>query len=60
MTPAAGVFGSAVVSDDARYRYRLTRTWPGPGGAVLLIGLNPSSAERARRGRDRARMVGVS
>ena len=60
MTPAAGVFGSAVLSDDARYRYRLTRTWPGSGGAVLLVGLNPSTADAHVDDATVRRMVGFA
>lgn len=33
----------AVYSDCARYRYRLERVW-GPGGRVLFVMLNPSTA----------------
>ena len=36
---------SAILSPCERYRYRLTRTLEGTGGPLLLIGLNPSTAD---------------
>ena len=60
MTPGAGVFGSAVLSDDEQYRYRLTRTWPGLGGAVLFVGLNRSSSDAHVDDATVRRMVGVA
>lgn len=36
----------AVVSEDGRYRYRLTRMWGGPlGGLLPFVMLNPSTAD---------------
>lgn len=36
---------SADFSDDRRYRYKLTREWDGNGGNLVVIGLNPSTAD---------------
>lgn len=44
MTMAPGVATSAVLSDDGRYRYRLTRRW-GLGERMAWIMLNPSTAD---------------
>jgi len=35
----------AEFSDDRVYRYKLTREWGGPGGNLVVIGLNPSTAD---------------
>ncbi len=35
---------SAILSDDGRYRYSLSREW-GTGGPVVFVGLNPSTAD---------------
>lgn len=37
--------GPAVLSEDRVYRYSLTRTWDPAKGAVMFIGLNPSTAD---------------
>jgi len=39
------VDASAVLSPCSRYRYRLTRRWSTGQGTVVLIGLNPSTAD---------------
>jgi hypothetical protein len=39
------VQGSAVLSDDGRYRYVLRRTWDENLPPVLFVGLNPSTAD---------------
>ena len=36
---------SALFSDCGRYRYRLTRTLSGSEGTLLILGLNPSTAD---------------
>lgn len=38
------IMGTAVFSDDGRYRYALTRRW-GDGAAMVWIMLNPSTAD---------------
>lgn len=35
----------AEFSEDRKYRYKLTREWGGPGGNLVVIGLNPSTAD---------------
>lgn len=35
----------ALLSDDRRYRYVLSRTWDEAKPTVLFIGLNPSTAD---------------
>jgi hypothetical protein len=40
---AAGMRGSAILSDDGLYRYRLDRIW-GSGPAIVWVMLNPSTA----------------
>ena len=35
----------AVLSEDGRYRYRLSRTWASPGPPCAFIGANPSTAD---------------
>ncbi len=35
----------ATLSEDRRYRYRLTREWDQEKPKVLFIGLNPSTAD---------------
>jgi hypothetical protein len=35
----------AVISDDGKYRYYLSRNWGGDGKVVTFIGLNPSKAD---------------
>lgn len=40
--------GPAVLSEDRRYRYRLSRSWERPGenvSVVTFVGLNPSTAD---------------
>lgn len=39
-----GLIREAVISDDQRYRYSLTRTWD-TGRTLNVIGLNPSTAD---------------
>ena len=39
--------GSAQFSDCGRYRYVLTRTWEPSGEALVVVGLNPSTADAA-------------
>lgn len=39
---------SAVLSPCRRYRYALWRRWDGSRGVVMIIGLNPSTADEAR------------
>jgi hypothetical protein len=39
------ILGSAVFSKCGRYRYVLRRTWNESGPTVLIIGLNPSTAD---------------
>ena len=36
---------TAVLSDDGRYRYRLTRRWASTGRPCAFIGANPSTAD---------------
>ncbi len=36
---------NAVISDDGKYRYYLSRTWGSDGKVVAFIGLNPSKAD---------------
>jgi hypothetical protein len=52
--------GSAVISDDGVYRYRLSRSWLGEGGAVLFVCLNPSTADAARDDATVRRMIGFA
>jgi hypothetical protein len=41
-----GIHGSAVFSDDGKYRYVLTRDWgAAPGRLAVFVGLNPSVAD---------------
>jgi hypothetical protein len=40
--------GPAVFSDDRIYRYTLTRTWDERAPALLVIGLNPSTADETK------------
>ena len=35
----------AILSEDRKYRYILSRTWDETKPAVLFIGLNPSTAD---------------
>jgi len=35
----------AMISDDGKYRYFLSRTWGSDGKVVTFIGLNPSTAD---------------
>jgi hypothetical protein len=35
----------ALISDDGKYRYWLSRTWGSDGKVVAIIGLNPSTAD---------------
>jgi hypothetical protein len=35
----------AVLSEDLRFRYRLTRSWGAPGRVLVCVGLNPSTAD---------------
>jgi hypothetical protein len=35
----------AVISDDGKYRYWLSRTWGGDDKVIAFIGLNPSTAD---------------
>ena len=36
---------SAEFSEDRVYRYKLTREWGGPNGNLVVVGLNPSTAD---------------
>jgi len=38
----------AVFDDGGVYRYRLWRQWPGTGPTVVMVGLNPSTADAHR------------
>lgn len=40
--------GEAVLSDDRRYRYTLTRIWDESRPRMVFIGLNPSTADEKR------------
>lgn len=42
------IVGSAVFSDCNRYRYVLRRIWNESGPCVLIIGLNPSTADAVK------------
>lgn len=40
--------GPAILSEDRRYRYRLTRVWDPEGKKLVFIGLNPSTADETQ------------
>ena len=40
------LFSDAIISDDKRYRYLLTRIWDNEKPLVNFIGLNPSTADQ--------------
>lgn len=40
-----GIIKGAVISPCSRYRYQLARSWPGTGGTVCFVMLNPSTAD---------------
>lgn len=50
---------SAVLSDDGKYRYRLTRQW-GEGKPVAFVGLNPSTADAQTDDPTIRRMMGFA
>lgn len=52
--------GSAVLSDDGLYRYRLSRAWLGTGGPCLFVCLNPSTADASEDDATVRRMVGFA
>jgi hypothetical protein len=52
--------GTAVISEDGLYRYRLSRSWLGVGGAVLFVCLNPSTADAATDDATVRRMMGFA
>lgn len=45
MRPEVEIVGSAVLSDDGAYRYRLTRIWDDTLPLAVWIMLNPSTAD---------------
>jgi hypothetical protein len=45
MEPEPTVLRSAVLSDDERYRYLLTREWAEDGKTATFVMLNPSTAD---------------
>lgn len=51
--------GTAVISEDGRYRYDLTRTW-GDGPRVCFVMLNPSTADATEDDRTIGRCVGFA
>lgn len=55
--------GTATISDDGRYRYRLTRRWADRGAAgdgLLWVMLNPSTADADRNDATLRRCLGFS
>lgn len=45
MTDTLNIRRAAVLSDDGRYRYHLSRWWADDGPVMGIIGLNPSTAD---------------
>jgi hypothetical protein len=42
------VFKAAIISDDDKYRYVLTRVWKKSKPQLLIIGINPSTADASQ------------
>lgn len=52
--------GPAVLSEDRKYRYLLTRTWSAQKPSVTYIGLNPSTADEVALDPTLRRCVGFA
>jgi len=51
---------NAIFSDDRKYRYVLSRVWDDSKPAVLLIGLNPSTADETKNDPTIRRCIGFA